>query len=111
MSNIEIEIPKKIYVFNKPVNMCKSFTGLSELVWESLRRKADNGDMFLFVNKQRTYLKILSYVKNGWVIIAKKLTQGKFKEMGNRQRQLTPQELQSFVDAAATETPYQRLVA
>ena len=68
-----------IYIYGKPVDMRKSFDGLYELVGRCLLEQPTSGDLFIFINRKKTYLKGLIWDRTGFVIIAKKLERGQFR--------------------------------
>jgi transposase len=59
--------------------MRKGFNGLSGLVNNELDRNVLSGDVFIFVNRRRTLIKLLVWDKSGFVIYYKRLEQGTFK--------------------------------
>lgn len=99
MDKLTIEIPKKIYVYNEPINMCKSFNGLGELVSEELEKRPENGDMYVFLNRRWNYIKVYAYQENGQVIYSKRLSNGHFSEALRTRRAISAKELQEIVDA------------
>lgn len=68
---------KKIWVFRGPVDFRKSLDGLSSLVVTDLKYNPQE-DIYLFYNRQRDKLKCLSWHKNGFVLLYKRLEQGRF---------------------------------
>lgn len=72
----------RVYVYSDPVSMSRSFPGLSDLVSAKLKKKPESGDLYLFVNKKKTYLKVLFWAKDGFCIFAKKLPKGIFDSEG-----------------------------
>lgn len=68
-----------IYAYTEPISMAYQFDGLRDLVKRKLKREPDSGELFLFHNRAHTYIKILTFNKGGWVIIAKKLERGQFE--------------------------------
>jgi transposase len=59
--------------------MRKSFQGLLVLVQDVFRDEDPyTGDLFLFVNRRGTYVKILAWDRTGFVLLAKKLERGRF---------------------------------
>lgn len=105
MGTLELEVPKKIYAYQTRIRMNLSFDGLAKLVRESMHKKPDSGDMYLFLNNKGEYIKILSYNKAGWVILAKRLTRGYFAKELISQKTLTVNELQTLVNAITQELP------
>lgn len=58
--------------------MRKSFDGLSGLVRNGLGREPSSGEVFIFVNRRRTHLKLLHWQPGGYVLYYKRLEQGTF---------------------------------
>jgi len=58
--------------------MRKSFDGLCGLVSSELNRVASSGDVFVFLNRQRTHIKLLHWEHGGFVLYYKRLEQGTF---------------------------------
>jgi len=64
------------YLYRDPVDMRKSFSGLSGLVNNEMGKDLLTGDGFIFINKRRTLIKILAWDRTGYVIYYKKLASG-----------------------------------
>lgn len=58
--------------------MRKSFDGLSGLVGQELNRDPISGEVFIFLNKRRTHLKMLHWENGGFVLYYKRLEKGTF---------------------------------
>jgi len=58
--------------------MRKSFNGLSGLVRNELGREPTCGDVFVFLNRNRTHLKLLHWERGGFVLYYKRLERGSF---------------------------------
>ena len=58
--------------------MRKSFDGLCGLVHSELRRQATSGEVFVFLNRHRTHLKLLHWERGGFVLYYKRLEEGTF---------------------------------
>jgi hypothetical protein len=52
----------RLYLYVRYVDMRRSFDGLHALVQSELHRDVHNGDVFLFVNKNRDRIKILRWI-------------------------------------------------
>lgn len=65
-------------LYRKPCDMRKSFDGLSGLVSHELNRDPISGEVFLFLNKRRTHLKLLHWEKDSFVLYYKRLEKGTF---------------------------------
>ncbi|HJL43255.1 MAG TPA: IS66 family insertion sequence element accessory protein TnpB [Myxococcales bacterium LLY-WYZ-16_1] len=68
----------KIYMGRAPVNMSKSFNGLTNEVREVLRKDPLSGHLFLFFNRRRTMVKLILWTRGGFTIVAKRLERGTF---------------------------------
>src|SRR4051812_36538135 len=68
---------KKIWIFRKSIDFRKSITGLSSFIAEDIKQNPQEG-IFLFYNKSKDKIKCLSWHKNGFVLIYKRLEKGKF---------------------------------
>jgi transposase len=58
--------------------MSKSFDSLAALVRTELDRDIVNGDVFIFLNRNRTMIKVLVYEKKGFSIFYRRLDEGSF---------------------------------
>lgn len=58
--------------------MRKSFDGLCGLVVSELQLNATSGDVFIFLNRQRTHIKLLHWEHGGFVLYYKRLEEGTF---------------------------------
>lgn len=68
----------RIWLCTVPADMRKSFTGLSALVKNELSADPLSGELFVFVNRRRTQMKVLYFYRSGYCIWSKKLEQGQF---------------------------------
>jgi len=59
--------------------MRKGFNGLGGLATNKLGRNPLSGDIFIFVNRPRTMIKILIWDQTGFAIYHKRLEQGPFE--------------------------------
>ncbi|NLO71568.1 MAG: IS66 family insertion sequence element accessory protein TnpB [Porphyromonadaceae bacterium] len=67
------------YLYPAPVDMRKSFYTLSGIVTSIMKRNVQHGEVFIFVNRNLTIMKILHLEYGGLVIYHKKLENGSFK--------------------------------
>ena len=59
-------------------DMRKSFDGLCGLVRTELGRQPANGEVFVFLNRRRTLIKLLHWQRGGFVLYYKRLESGRF---------------------------------
>ena len=59
--------------------MRKGFDGLSGLVRNELGMDPLSGDVFIFLNRRRTHMKLLVWEASGFVVYYKRLERGRFE--------------------------------
>lgn len=90
----------RIWLYAQPTDMRKSFNGLVALVKNQLQENPLNGQLFVFINRKRTYLKVLYFDRSGYCIWMKKLEQGLFRYdlSGGDKQSLTWTELKLLLE-------------
>lgn len=68
----------RYYLYRNPCDMRKSFDGLCGLVRTELGAQPTSGDVYLFLNKRRTHIKMLRWEPGGFVLYYKRLESGTF---------------------------------
>lgn len=68
----------RVYVCRQATDMRRSFEGLNYLVREVLKEDPLSGHLFLFLNRDRTKLKLLWWDRSGFAIWYKELQSGTF---------------------------------
>ena len=68
----------RIYLAVEPVDMRKSFEGLSALVRHRFLEDPLSGHLFVFSNRSRNRLKLLCWDGSGLWVCAKRLEKGRF---------------------------------
>jgi transposase len=91
-----------VFAYGQPVDMRRSFDGLSCLVSESLSLDPLSGDLFLFVSRNRKRAKVLFWDGTGLCVYGKRLERGRFTAVWSSpeeaQLRLTMTELQLFLE-------------
>lgn len=70
--------PRRILAYAEPVDMRKSFDGLVGLVQGVLGEDPLSGDVYVFVNRRGTFLKLIAWDRTGYCLFAKRLEQRRF---------------------------------
>ena len=70
---------QRFFLYREPADMRKSFDGLCGLVTSALKRDPLSGDVFVFLNRRRTHVKLLVWDRSGFVLYYKRLEQGTFE--------------------------------
>jgi transposase len=68
----------RLFLCQHPVNMRKSFEGLSALVEQLFPEQLLSGALFIFLNRRKDHMKVLFWDKDGLVIWFKRLEKGSF---------------------------------
>lgn len=68
----------RIWLYTQPTDMRKSYNGLSTLVKQRLGEDPLSGQLFVFINRKRTQMKILYFDRSGYCVWSKRLEQGQF---------------------------------
>ncbi len=66
----------RIWLYRRPVDMRKSYDGLSAMARNVLSEDPTSGALFVFVNRRRTQMKCLYFDADGYCIWAKRLERG-----------------------------------
>jgi transposase len=68
----------RVYFATAPVNLRKSYDGLSNEVRSVLREDPLSGHVFVFLNRRKTQVKLLLWTRGGFTIVQKRLERGTF---------------------------------
>lgn len=71
----------KLYLATASTDLRKSFDGLSALVEGSFGVSATSGDLFIFLNRRGTQVRILFWDRDGFCVLMKKLEAGTFRRV------------------------------
>ena len=105
----------KIRVILPPVDMRKSFNGLTATLREYSIANFNPQFLYVFSNKRRNRVKILYFDRTGIYVIAKKLEQGTFSWPTPRQAdetvlRLSPEALQLLLDGVDLRGPKKYMI-
>jgi len=94
----------RVWLYQQATDMRKSFKGLIALVKNQLQEDPLSGHLFVFINKRKTYMKVLYYSQGGFCIWMKKLTQGQFAFVEQAEnKSMSWQELQWLIEGIEVE--------
>lgn len=82
----------RIFLYDHPVDMRKSFEGLGLLVDRNYPGTLLSGSLFLFLNRSRTLIKVLYWDGDGFAIWYKRLESGTFSACFSGQTELSRQQ-------------------
>lgn len=72
----------RLFLCQQPISMKRSFEGLSVVVEERFPGELLTGAFFIFLNRTRDHIKVLSWDGDGFVIWYKRLEKGTFANKG-----------------------------
>jgi len=68
----------RVQLYGQPVDMRKSFDGLSALAAHAMGCDPLSGALFVFINRRGTQVKVLYFDRSGYCVWAKRLEAGRF---------------------------------
>lgn len=68
----------RVHLYGQPVDMRKSFDGLYALTRQQLGKDPLSGELFAFINRRATQMKVLYFDRTGFCVWAKRLESGRF---------------------------------
>ena len=100
----------RVWLYQKPTDMRKSFNGLTALVKHVLKEDPLSGHLFAFVNRRRDQMKVLYYAPGGLCVWSKKLSKGRFcfDHSGTNKRAITLSQLQWIIEGIEARQIVQR---
>jgi transposase len=69
----------RYFLYRHPTDIRKSFDGLSGIIRNELAQNPLSGDVFIFVNKRRTHIKLLTFEGDGFALYYKRLEKGTYE--------------------------------
>lgn len=73
--------PGRIFLATAPTDLRKSYDGLSTLVESAFCVDPTCGDLFVFLNRRKTQVRILYWDRDGFCIFMKRLERGTFRQV------------------------------
>ncbi len=70
---------RRYHLYRKETDMRKSFDSLCGIISSELDKDIMSGDVFIFINKLRTHLKLLVWETGGFSLFYRRLEQGTFE--------------------------------
>lgn len=97
----------RVFVFREQIDFRSGFDKLSMLVREKMKMELLEGDIFLFLGKNRRRLKSLCYDGTGLILISKRLERGRFMSVAEfEETELTVEELNYVISGGVVRKKY-----
>lgn len=68
----------RVYLYGRAVDMRRSYDGLYAIAREAFAGDPTSGDLYAFVNRRGSQMKVLYFDRSGWCVWAKRLEAGSF---------------------------------
>lgn len=68
----------RVHLYGQPADMRKSYDGLYALTRHGLGQDPMSGNLFVFINRRATQMKVLYFDRSGFCLWAKRLEAGRF---------------------------------
>jgi transposase len=88
----------RFYLYDGHCDMRKSFDGLCGVVGSLMQRQPTSGEVFVFLNRRGTHMKLLHWEKGGFVLYYKRLESGTFSPSGSGGGELSWSDLVLMVE-------------
>ncbi len=69
----------RYYLYRAPADMRKGFDSLSGIVSSQMHQQVLDGSIFIFLNRNRTHIKLLLWEGDGFALYYKRLEQGTYE--------------------------------
>jgi len=83
----------RVHLYGQPCSMKNSYDGLYALTRHRLGQDPLSGELFVFINRRATQMKVLYFDRSGFCVWSKRLEAGRFisdwREVRNRQMDWT----------------------
>lgn len=98
----------KVYVYPEAIDMRSSFEKLSHFIVDKLKRNLNEGDLFLFLGKNRKRLKILFFDRFGLLLVIKRTEKNQFMSITElkEKKELTQAELKLILHGSVLRKFY-----
>lgn len=86
---LSLDSHRRYFIYRGVTDMRKGFDGLSGLVRNELLQNPLSGDIYLFFNRNKKQLRILTWDNDGFAIYGKRLEKGTFEVPNGNEIALT----------------------
>jgi transposase len=71
----------RIFIATQPTDLRRSYDGLAAIIDGTFGRSARSGDLYVFINRRGTQVRILFWDRDGYCIVMKRLEEGTFRRV------------------------------
>jgi transposase len=97
---------RNYYLYDQSADMRSGIDSLSGLVRNQLQKNPLSGDLFIFVNKRKTQLKLLHWQEDGFALFYKRLEKGTYElpKLKGNSPQINAEQLLFMLQGIALKT-------
>ena len=99
---IQLTAQTPILLACQPVDFRKQFDGLIALCTHQLALDPRSGVRFVFINRARTMIRVLTYDGSGYWLATKRLSQGRFTQWPSAPHQTAALDAKAFMNLLRT---------
>jgi transposase len=90
----------RYFICSATIDMRNGFDGLAGIVRNHLKKDPISGDVFIFINKTRTHIKLLYWDGDGFALFYKRLERGRYSLTAHNEpsKQIKKEELTMLLE-------------
>ena len=88
---IHLTTQSKIWLATDPQDFRKGIDGFAALCRQAYQVDPQAGAFFVFINRSKTMVRLLAYEQNGYWLMTKRLSKGKYRHWPKGQQPLSAQ--------------------
>ena len=105
--SFQLRAGHRVFVFTEAIDFRAGFDKLSMLVREKMKKELVEGDLFLFLGRNRKRLKAICYDGTGLLLLSKRLERGKFMSVAEfEESELSVEELNYVLSGGVVRKKY-----
>jgi transposase len=85
---IHLTAQSKIWLATEPQDFRKGIDGFAALCRQAYQLNPQEGALFVFINRSKTMIRLLAYEQNGYWLMTKRLSKGKFTHWPKTEQRL-----------------------
>mgnify|MGYP003993715837 FL=1 len=106
---ISLTADTPILLATHPADFRKGIDGIAALCRQQLAQNPRNGTVFVFINRTKTQLRMLTYDGTGFWLMTKRLSQGRFKGWPTDQQKMSMTAAKQLRILLSGENPWQKV--
>lgn len=105
---IQLSAQSKILLAIQPQDFRKGIDGFVQVCRQMFEQNPKNGHIFVFINRSKTMVRLLVYETNGYWLMTKRLSKGKFLTWPKNYQALNPMLAKQLRQLLRNESDFSR---